>query len=362
LPPKLKALGLPFASSKNMDRIYLAPMMDCTDRHFRYLLRLISKRIRLYTEMITTQAMRHGRLERVIGFHHVENPIALQLGGSDPQELARCAAIAEEWGYDEVNLNCGCPSDRVQSGRFGACLMAEPETVAECIKAMRAACSLPITVKTRIGIDNQDSYAELAKFIATVAEGGCEVFIMHARKAWLHGLSPRENREVPPLRYDWIAQLASDFPQLHFVLNGGINSLEEASQHLQTFPAVMMGREVYRNPMLFAEVDRRFHGSEEKQPKAETVILQYQEYVAERLKLGDPLTIMARHLHGMLLGQPGGKMFRRVLGEAIARPGAGAEAISEALDAAHRGAERAKVIALAYREAKQADFNPKPSI
>lgn len=325
-------------------------MMDCTDRHYRFLMRLLSKHLRLYTEMITTQAMKHGRLERVIGYHHSEHSLALQLGGSDPNELARCAGIAEDWGYDEVNLNCGCPSDRVQSGRFGACLMAEPELVAECVSAMRKTCKIPVTVKTRIGIDDKDSYEELKRFISVVANGGCEEFSIHARKAWLQGLSPRENREVPPLRYDIVARLVADFPNLRFVLNGGILTLDESAEHLKTFSAVMIGREFYRNPMMAAEIDARFHGAQTEIPKAEDVILAYRDYVAERLAAGDPLTILGRHLHGMLLGKPGGKAFRRALGEGMSKRDAGAEVIDAALKAARKGAERAKVIAEAYRD------------
>jgi tRNA-dihydrouridine synthase A len=327
-------------------------MMECTDRHFRFLMRLISKHLRLYTEMVTTQAMKHGRLERVIGYHHSEHSLVLQLGGSDPSELGRCAGIAQDWGYDEVNLNCGCPSDRVQSGRFGACLMAEPDLVADCVAAMKKACSLPVSVKTRIGIDDRDSYEALAHFIATVAAAGCNEFTIHARKAWLQGLSPKENREIPPLRYDIVAQLVKDFPNLRFVLNGGIQSMNEAEKHLATFPAVMIGRELYRNPMIAAEIDRRFHGSTMDSPNPEAIILAYRDYVAERLEVGDPLTILARHLHGMLLGKPGGKAFRRALGEGLSRRDAGAEVIDEALLAARKGAERAKFIAEAYRESR----------
>lgn len=335
-----------------MNRIYLAPMMDCTDRHFRFMLRRISKHLRLYTEMITTQAILRGRRERVLGYDHSEHPVVLQLGGSDPAELAKSAAIAEDYGYDEVNLNCGCPSDRVQSGRFGACLMAEPDLVAEAVAAMRAACKLPVTVKTRLGIDEQDSYEFVARFISKVSAAGCEEFTLHARKAWLSGLSPKENREVPPLRYDMAAQLQGEFRHLRFVLNGGINSLDEAETHLQTFPAVMMGRELYRNPMVAAQIDKRFHGDTGPMVKAEEVIEAYRDYVAQRLSVGDPLTILARHLHGMLLGRPGGKAFRRALGEGLAKPGAGAEVIDAALKAARRGAEKAKEIAAAYRAEK----------
>jgi tRNA-dihydrouridine synthase A len=344
-----------------VNRIYLAPMMDCTDRHFRFLLRLISKQLRLYTEMITTQAILRGRLERVLGYDHSEHPVVLQLGGSDPTDLAKCAAIAETYGYDEVNLNCGCPSDRVQSGRFGACLMAEPELVAEAVAAMRGACNLPVTVKTRIGIDDQDSYDFVARFIATVSQAGCREFSMHARKAWLSGLSPKENREVPPLRYDVVAQLQRDFGDLRFVLNGGINSLDEAAEHLKTFPAVMMGRELYRNPMAAATIDSRFHGDPSPLPKAEEVIETYRDYVVQRLAAGDPLTILARHLHGMLLGRPGGKAFRRALGEGLSKRDAGAEIIDEALKAARRGAEKAKEIAAAYRAEKNAEKNAEKS-
>jgi len=334
------------------EKVYLAPMMDCTDRHFRYLLRLISPHVRLYTEMITTQAIRRGRLERVIGYDESEHPLALQLGGGDPAELAHGAQIAEQWGYDEVNLNCGCPSDRVQSGKFGACLMAEPDLVAECVAAMRAACSIEVTVKTRIGIDDNDSYEALAAFIGKVAEAGCGTFQIHARKAWLQGLSPRENREIPPLRYDIVAKLAADFPHLHFVLNGGINSLEEMDVHLKTFPAVMIGREAYRNPMMLAQVGPRFHRDTRVPPQAEWVVSQYRDYVEKRLKLGDPLTILVRHMHGLLSGKPGGKVFRRVLGEGLSKPGAGAEIISYAWEAGFKAGENAREAARNYRETK----------
>ncbi len=241
-----ESLHIPAAFSR---RISVAPMMDWTDRHCRHFLRQISRHTLLYTEMVTSGAILHGPRERLLAFHPAEHPVALQLGGSDPAELAECARIGADYGYDEINLNCGCPSDRVQSGRFGACLMAEPALVAECVAAMRAAVSLPVTVKTRIGIDEFDTYEFLHDFVARIAAAGCEIFIIHARKAWLKGLSPKENREVPPLRYDVPARLKADFPQLQIVLNGGVKTLDDVQTHLQTFDGVMIGREAYSNPL-----------------------------------------------------------------------------------------------------------------
>src|SRR5690606_272739 len=246
-------------AEKNPSRtISVAPMMDWTDRHCRHFLRQISRHTLLYTEMVTSGAILHGPRERLLAFDPAEHPVALQLGGCDPAELAECVRIGAAYGYDEINLNCGCPSDRVQSGRFGACLMAEPALVAECVAAMRAAVNIPVTVKTRIGIDEFDSYEFLHAFVGQVAAAGCNIFIIHSRKAWLRGLSPRENREVPPLRYDVPARLKADFPQLQIVLNGGVKTLDDMQTHLRTFDGVMIGREAYSNPYLLAEVDRRF--------------------------------------------------------------------------------------------------------
>ena len=233
----------------------VAPMLDWTDKHCRYFHRLVSKKALLYTEMVTTGAILHGDQERFLAFNAEENPVVFQLGGSDPAELAQCAKIVEQYGYEQVNLNVGCPSDRVQNGRFGACLMAEPMLVAECVAAMQQAVSIPVSIKTRIGIDEQDSYEALQHFVFTVASAGCKDFIIHARKAWLKGLSPKQNREVPPLRYDVVYQIKKDFPNLNISLNGGVTSLDEAIEILQHVDGVMVGREVYHNPFLLAQVD-----------------------------------------------------------------------------------------------------------
>ena len=313
-------------------RFCVAPMMDCTDRHLRFLLRLISRRALLYTEMVTTGAVIHGDRRRFLEFHPDEHPLALQLGGSDPHDMARCTALAAEAGFDEVNVNVGCPSDRVQSGRFGACLMAEPGRVAECVSAMRAAARLPVTVKTRIGIDHRDSFEALLEFIDTVSAAGCETFIIHARKAWLEGLSPRENRSVPPLRYDLVTRLKQERPGLEIVLNGGITSLDEAARQLGAVDGVMLGRAAYRNPYLLAGVDAGFFG-EHGAPKTRfQVVRDYLAYVEARLGEGVPLPRMSRHLVGLFLGRPGARAWRRCLSEQAHRPGAGAEVIEAALE------------------------------
>lgn len=307
-------------------------MLDWTDRHCRFFLRLISRQSLLYTEMVTTGAVLHGDQERLLGFSLAENPLALQLGGSDPAELAACARIAEGWGYDEVNLNVGCPSDRVQRGRFGACLMAEPELVAECVAAMAQAVKIPVTVKTRIGIDDRDSYEELVHFVATVAGAGCETFIIHARKAWLSGLSPKKNREVPPLRYDMAAQIRRDFPQLEIILNGGIQSLDEAETHLQTFDGVMIGRAAYHNPYLLADADRRLFGAADAAPPRRAIVESMLPYIQQELDRGVRLHSISRHLLGLYHGQPGGRIWRRRLGEAATRRGAGVAELLDILD------------------------------
>src|SRR5690606_34267343 len=265
--------------------ISVAPMMECTDRHFRFLARLISKHTRLYTEMVTAPAIVHGKKEHLLGFSAEEHPVALQLGGSDPAELERCAALGAERGYDEINLDCGCPSDRVQSGKFGACLMAEPDLVRDCVKAMirGAGPHVPVTVKHRIGIDDKDSYEELKRFVATVADGGCTLFAVHARKAWLKGLSPKQNREKPPLNYETVRRLAADFPELRFVLNGGIVSLDQAEPWFHELDGVMIGREAYRDPMMLAAVDARFHGATTPPPSTEEVVRAYIPYARARL-------------------------------------------------------------------------------
>jgi len=311
-------------------RFSVAPMMDWTDRHYRYLARLFSRRALLYTEMVTTAALVHGDRERLLDYHPAEHPLALQLGGSEAAELAECAAIAQDWGYDEVNLNVGCPSDRVQSGRFGACLMAEPEQVARGVEAMCRRVSIPVTVKCRIGIDDQDSWEALQGFVAPVAAAGCETFIVHARKAWLQGLSPRENREVPPLRYDLVAHLKDAFPHLNVVINGGITDVEACLTHLDTFDGVMVGRAAYQRPELLAGVDRRLYGEPGPEPDTFTVLAAYLDYAQSQLARGVPLQALTRHLLGLFQGVPGAKAWRRHISENAHRPGADLDVVRQA--------------------------------
>lgn len=310
----------------------MAPMLDWTDRHCRYFLRLISRHVLLYTEMVTTGAVLHGDRNRLLGFDPLERPLALQLGGSEPDALAECARVGEASGYDEINLNVGCPSDRVQRGRFGACLMAEPELVAECVAAMTHAVSIPVTVKSRIGIDAQDSYEELACFVRMVAEAGCRTFIIHARKAWLRGLSPKENREVPPLRYDVAARIKQDFPALEIILNGGIQTLDEAEAHLLAFDGVMIGRAAYHNPYLLAAVDQRLFGDDSPMPSRQAIVEGMLPYIQRELEQGSRLQAITRHMLGLFHGQPGGRIWRRQLGEAASQPGAGVELLTALLD------------------------------
>ena len=309
----------------------VAPMLDWTDRHCRYFHRLISQHAFLYTEMVTTGALIHGDHRRFLQFNAPENPVAFQLGGSNPRDLAICAKMIEDYGYDEVNLNVGCPSDRVQNGRFGACLMAEPSLVAECVAAMAQAVSIPVTVKSRIGIDERDSYEELVHFVATVADAGCETFIIHARKAWLSGLSPKQNRDIPPLRYDVVYQLKQDFPQLEIILNGGITTLDQAEAVLQHFDGVMVGREAYHNPYLLADVDRRFYG-ESKEPQSREMIFRLLvPYIQQQLEDGVRLNSISRHILGLFHGEPGARGWRRHLSENVCKPGADIKVILDAL-------------------------------
>lgn len=303
-------------------RLSIAPMLDWTDRHYRYFARLITRRTLLYSEMITTGALIHGERARFLRFDPSEHPLALQLGGSDPREMAECARMAADWGYDEININVGCPSDRVQSGRFGACLMAEPGLVADCVAAMKAAVPLPITVKTRIGIDDHDSYEALAAFAAVVAAGGCDALIVHARKAWLKGLSPKENRDVPPLRYEVVHRLKRDFPDLPMVINGGITTLEQAQGQLDTMDGVMIGREAYQNPWMLADADRTLFGDAEPPTTREAVLDAMLPYVEQRLAEGVPLNAMTRHMLGLFHARPGAKAWRRHLSEHAHRAGA----------------------------------------
>jgi tRNA-dihydrouridine synthase A len=314
-----------------MQRILsIAPMLDWTDRHFRYFARLISRQVLLYTEMVTTAAILHGNRDHLLMFHPDEKPLALQLGGSNPSDLAECARIAEAYGYDEVDLNVGCPSDRVQNGRFGACLMAEPELVSACVAAMGDAVSLPVTVKTRIGIDEQDSYEELARFIDIVSSAGCRTFILHARKAWLKGLSPKENREIPPLRYDVVEQIKKDFPALEIILNGGIVDLDQAEQHLERFDGVMIGRAAYHQPYMFAEADRRFFDDQRPALSRREIVEAFLPYVDTQLKLGVKLHTITRHILGLYHGMPGGRAWRRHLSQYAGKPNAGLDVLLQA--------------------------------
>ncbi len=305
-------------------------MMDWSDHHCRYFWRLLTRQALLYTEMVTTGALIHGDRERFLHFNPEEHPVALQLGGSEPADLARCARWAQDWGYDEVNLNCGCPSDRVQSGMFGACLMARPALVADCVRAMRAACDIPVTVKHRIGIDHMESYQELLDFVGTVAEAGCEVFIVHARKAWLQGLSPKENRDIPPLNYPWVYRLKHDLPRLCIVINGGIQTLEECRRHLQQVDGVMLGREAYQNPWLLAEVDSQLYGMDKPAASRDDVIAALLPYVERQLAAGAHLNHITRHILGLYQGVPGARKFRRHLSENAYRQTAGVEVLTGA--------------------------------
>ncbi len=320
-------------------RISVAPMMEWTDRFCRFLLRQISQHTLLYTEMITTGALLHGDRDYLLRFDQSEHPVALQLGGNDPHALALCARMGQEAGYDEINLNCGCPSDRVLSGQFGASLMKVPHTVAEGIAAMRASVGIPVTVKTRIGVDAMDSYSHLLDFVGTVAEGGCDTFIIHARKAWLQGLSPKQNREVPPLQYERAYRLKQDFPALQIIVNGGINSLDEAAHHLAHVDGVMFGRAAYHNPYLLADVDRRFYGKTGSIPSREQVLDRYARFVENQLAEGVKLNHMSRHAIGLFQGQPGGRRFRRYISEHAYRPGAGTEVLYAAVAAMRETAE-----------------------
>jgi tRNA-dihydrouridine synthase A len=308
----------------------VAPMLDWSDRHCRYFWRLLTKEALLYTEMITTGALIHGDRKRFLEFSPEEHPVALQLGGSDPADLARCARWAQERGYDEVNLNCGCPSDRVQSGMFGACLMAHPQRVADCTKAMLDVCDIPVTVKHRIGIDDMESYEQLIDFIEPIAQAGCTVFIVHARKAWLQGLSPKENREIPPLNYPWVYRLKLDFPHLTIVINGGIHSLSECNTHLPRVDGVMVGRQAYQDPWMLAQVDNTLFGIDKPPPSRDDVMNALFPYVEAQLSRGVHLNHITRHILGFYQGVPGARKFRRHLSENAHREGAGLDVLREA--------------------------------
>ena len=297
----------------NHSLVSIAPMMDWTDKHCRYFYRLISKNVQLYTEMITTKAILRGDKNRLLDFNNGENPLVLQLGGSDPKEMAECAIIAEDWGYDEVNINVGCPSDRVLSGSFGACLMKEPKLVAQCVEAMIERCGIPITVKHRIGIDDMESYDQLSDFVSLISQKGCQHFIVHARKAWLAGLSPKENRTIPPLNYPWVYQLKKDFPKLKFTINGGIETCQDIAGHLDQVDGVMLGRSIYHNPFLLEQIEVEIFKSKESTLDREHILRQFMSYIAEQSKLGVPVRSMTRHILGLYHGEANAKLFRRLL-------------------------------------------------
>lgn len=316
-----------------MNRLSVAPMMDWTDRHCRYFHRLLAPHARLYTEMVTSAALVHGDRQRLLGFDDAEHPVALQLGGSDPQELAQAARIGADFGYDEINLNVGCPSNRVQSGRFGACLMHEPALVADCFTSMREAVTIPVTIKCRLGVDDQDEYADLQHFIETVAARGCGIFIVHARKAWLKGLSPKENREVPPLNYQRVYQLKRDFPALTILINGGIQSLAEVQTHLVHTDGVMLGRTAYHEPYRLAELEHALFGT--PLPDRMALIRQMREYTERHLAEGGKLNHISRHLLGLFQGLPGARGWRRHLSENAHRDNADWGVVERALASIH---------------------------
>ena len=308
----------------------IAPMLDWTDRHERYFLRLISRNAFLYTEMVTTGALLRGDAERFLRFNEAEHPLALQLGGSNPDDLAASAKIGQQYGYDEINLNVGCPSERVKSGSFGACLMADPKLVADCVAAMKSVVDIPVTVKHRIGIDDRDSWDELCEFVEIVSAAGCQLFIVHARKAWLQGLSPKQNREIPPLKYDIVYDLKNKYPHLGFVINGGIKSIAESEQHLKFVDGVMMGREAYHNPYILAELDARLYGDNHNVLSRKQVLEKLIPYIEDELSKGTKLHAITRHIMGLFLGVPGAKAWRRHLSEKGVKPNASINVLHEA--------------------------------
>ncbi|MFA7503302.1 MAG: tRNA dihydrouridine(20/20a) synthase DusA [Burkholderiaceae bacterium] len=310
----------------------VAPMVDLTDRHCRYFHRLLSRHARLYTEMLSTKAVLLGDRARVLDFDAAEHPVALQLGGSDPAELAAAARVGVDHGYDEINLNCGCPSERVQQGAFGACLMAEPARVAECVLAMREAVDVPVTVKHRIGIGRNESYGFVRDFVGTVARAGCEVFIVHARNAWLEGLSPKDNRTIPPLRYEIVHRLKADFPALRFVLNGGLRELETAGVASRGLDGVMLGRAAYENPWLLAGVDAACFGADGPAPVRPEVAMAMRDYARERLREGVALRAVTRHMLGLFNGLPGARRWRRSLSDVALLRNDDPDIIARALD------------------------------
>jgi tRNA-dihydrouridine synthase A len=321
------------------NKIFIAPMMDWTDRHCRYFLRLISPSVGLYTEMVTAAALIHGDAQKLLRFDAAEHPVALQLGGSDPQMMADAARMGANAGYDEININVGCPSDRVQSGAFGACLMTTPEVVADCYREMSAAVDVPVTVKTRIGIDDHDSYDFLKQFVVTLHEAACTTFIVHSRIAILEGLSPKDNRSVPPLDYERVYKLKAEFPQLTIVLNGGITTVDECREHLEFVDGVMIGRQAYQQPWLLTELEQAFGGNDDYVvPQRRDIVLALLPYIERELEEGAELKHITRHLLGLYAGQPGARAWRRYLSENAHHPGAGVEVLHAALEKLPRAA------------------------
>lgn len=313
-------------------KLCIAPMMEWTDRHYRYLVRLMTKNTRLYTEMVTSGALIHGDRERFLRFNDCEHPLAIQLGGSEPAEMAQSAKWGERAGYDEVNINVGCPSDRVQAGRFGVCLMREPKQVANCIVAMREQVDIPITVKCRIGVDNDDSYKFLTQFVDTIVAAGCETLIVHARKAWLKGLNPKQNREIPELDYQRVYKLKKDYPDLNIIINGGIDSIEQIKNHLQFVDGVMVGRKAYKHPEFLLRVDKEIYQSKDvENASMDEIILEYANYIERNMQLGTPLKSMTKHILNVYQGIPGAKLWRRHLSENMHKPGAGVDLIHQGL-------------------------------
>jgi tRNA-dihydrouridine synthase A len=310
----------------------VAPMMDWTDRHCRFFHRILTRHARLYTEMVTTGAMIHGPRARLLAYHPAEHPVALQIGGSEPADLAQCARMAEDAGFDEINLNIGCPSERVQKGAFGACLMREPDLVGDCVSAMRVAVKIPVTVKCRIGVDDQEPREALFGFVDRVARAGCTTFVVHARKAWLKGLSPKDNREIPPLDYPLVYALKQARPELTIVINGGVATLDEVRAHLQHVDGVMMGRAAYQSPWVLADVDAVLFGEAPRALTRVQALEAFTPYVAQELAKGAPLNAITKHVLGLFNGLPGARAFRRHLSENAVKPGAGVEVIAQALD------------------------------
>ena len=313
----------------NPHRFCIAPMMECTDRHYRYLARLLTQKSMLYTEILTTGALLHGNREQLLKINSCEHPVALQLGGSNPSEMAKCSELASEFGYDEVNVNVGCPSNRVQAGKFGACLMLEPEIVAKCIKAMKSVTDIDITVKTRIGVDDQDSYENFSKFIAVITEAGCDTVIVHARKAFLSGLSPKENRTIPPLCYEYVHQLKQEFSHLKVIINGGLNDFNVILKQLENLNGVMIGRKAYEDPYFLAQVDTKIFNDTKKLISRLELLTEYLEYTQLQLDEGVPLNRLMRHTLGIFTGVAGAKTWRRFLSENVHKAGTTLDSIHQ---------------------------------